>query len=54
MKLEDREDALLEELRFCDINENILNAMKKIKRYLFVFFSNKQFFFLLMQHFYFS
>ena len=36
MKLEDREDALLEELRFCDINGNILNAMKKIKRYLFV------------------
>ncbi len=37
MRLKDQEDALIEELRFQDINESILKAIKKIKRHLFVF-----------------
>jgi len=36
MHIKDQLDALIEELRFHDINEDILNAMKKIKRHLFV------------------
>ncbi|MBI4154717.1 protein-L-isoaspartate O-methyltransferase [Candidatus Woesearchaeota archaeon] len=41
MHIKDQLDALIEELRFHDINEEILNAMKKIKRHLFVLIKYK-------------